>query len=85
MGAVARLDDGRSDPTSIAYGLSSQCAVLYQQFSDTMERGAFTENAQAFARRQSREMEMRLITSAILHYRAAGPEGKRALAQGKSQ
>jgi hypothetical protein len=82
MRAVARLDDGKSDPASVAYGIAPQCAAMYQQFTETMVGGAVTENAQAYMRSETQAQEIRLITSAVLTYRAASPAGKRALSQG---
>jgi hypothetical protein len=80
MHAIARLDDGKSDPTSVAYGLAPQCAALYQQFTEAMVRDNITERSQAAMRDRARSEELRLITSAILTYRAASPAARARLA-----
>jgi hypothetical protein len=82
MHAVARLDDGKSDPMSIAYGIAPQCAGLYQAVTDSVTRGMITEAGIAATRERARATELRIITSAVLTYRAASPAGKRALAEG---
>jgi hypothetical protein len=41
-----------------------------------------TERGQAATRERARAEEFRLITSAVLTYRAASPAGKRALIEG---
>jgi hypothetical protein len=71
MRAVKQLDDGRSDPTSIAYGIAPQCAVLYQQFTDAMVGENITEGGQAHMAGLMRTNELKMITSAILIHRAA--------------
>jgi hypothetical protein len=73
MHAVARLDDGKSDPMSIANGIAPGCAVLYQQFTETMVSDNITERGQAAMRDRTRSEELRLITSAILTYRSGEP------------
>jgi hypothetical protein len=71
MAAVARLDDGKSDPVSIAYGVSGQCSVQYNKLSDAMIGDMITENGQAYMRDQMRNNELKLASSAVLTYRAA--------------
>jgi hypothetical protein len=71
MREVARLDDGKSDPLSIAYGIAPACASLYQQVTQTMLIGMTTENSQAYMRRLTSDSELRMITTAILTYRAS--------------
>jgi len=68
---VKRLDDGKTDPVSIAYGIASQCAELYAQLTNIMVSQNITENGQIAMREQMRSGEIKLITSAILTFRAA--------------
>jgi hypothetical protein len=68
---VARLDDGKSDPISIAYGVAPQCAVLYQRLSQMMISENSTDAGQNNMRQQMKEGEIRLITSAVLAHRAS--------------
>lgn len=71
MAAVQRLDDGRSDPASVAMGVAGACAGQYAQLSWQMQGQAFTEGGQAAMRDQMRTNELRLATSAVLTYRAS--------------
>lgn len=71
MAAVKRLDDGRSDPASVAMGVAGACSGQYAQLSLAMQDGMFTENGQASMREQMRSNELRLATSAVLTYRAS--------------
>lgn len=68
---VARLDDGKSDPLTIAYGVEPACASLYAALTQTMQKGMITENAQIYMQRNMRDNELKLITSAVLNYRAS--------------
>jgi hypothetical protein len=69
--AVEQLDDGRSDPVSVANGIAPQCAVQYERLSQTMMSGMITEKGQDFMRGQMKQNEVQLITSAILAHRAS--------------
>ena len=71
MAAVTRLDDGKSDPASIAMGVAGACAGQYAMLSNTMQGEMITERGQAYMRDQMRTNELRLATSAVLTYRAA--------------
>jgi hypothetical protein len=68
--AVSRMDDGKTDPVSMAYGIAPQCAVQYQVLSQIMIRENFTENGQIAMRQQMRDGELRLVTSAIITHRS---------------
>ena len=50
MAAVMRVDDGHSDPVSIAYGVAPQCSAKYLAFSQEMMSGMWTEGGQAAMR-----------------------------------
>ena len=71
MAAVKRLDDGRSDPASIAMGVAGACSGQYQQLSLQMQDQMLTENSQAYMRDQMRSNELRLATNAVLTYRTS--------------
>lgn len=67
---VEKLDDGKSDPTSIAAGVAPLCASEYNQITQMMVSENITDVGQANARRQMAGNEIRLITSAVLTRRA---------------
>lgn len=67
--AVRQLDDGKTDPASVAYGVSPRCASQYLALTEQMLRPMTTERSQNFMRQQMRSEELRLITSAVLTYR----------------
>src|SRR5580765_566118 len=69
--AVSQLDDGKSDPSSVALGISPRCGVLYNELTQLSVGQFFTEGGQANAQREMRAGEIRLITAAILTYRAS--------------
>lgn len=71
MAAVARLDDGRSDPASVAMGVAGACAGQYAMLSDTMQGDMITVRGQNAMRDQMQSNELRLATAAVLTYRAA--------------
>jgi hypothetical protein len=68
---VAALDDGKSDPVSIATGVSPRCAVQYDRLTQIMVSENITQAGEDNARRLMREDEIRLITAAVLSHRAA--------------
>lgn len=70
MATVIRMDDGKTDPVSLAYGIAPQCAVQYGQLTDAQVGQMLTENSQNAQRRLMRDQELRLITSAILIHRS---------------
>lgn len=66
-GAVARVDDGRTDPASVAYGVAPMCATQYAALTNAfVQKSAITTEGQDFYRQRMRADEIRLITSAIL-------------------
>lgn len=67
---VALLDDGKSDPISIAYGVAPSCASLYNELTQDMVHQNITEGGQAAMRERMRDGEIRLITAAVLAHRA---------------
>lgn len=76
--SVRRLDDGKTDPVSLAYGIAPTCSHLYQQFSHAMESGTITERSQAHMRALTKENEIKLVTSAVLAHRSRTRLGPRA-------
>jgi hypothetical protein len=68
---VARLDDGKSDAATVAYGVAPACAEFYRVFTEAMISGMITEGGQAFMRDKARSEELRMITAEVLRQRAA--------------
>jgi len=68
--AVVRLDDGKTDAVSLAYGIQPQCAAYYQQVLNEQVAQMITENAQIAQRQFVSGQELKLITSEILAQRA---------------
>ncbi len=71
--AVATMDDGKSDPVSIARGIQPTCAALYQKLTQTVVSRAPTQKAKDDARAMYRDGEIRSITNAILTQRSRKP------------
>jgi hypothetical protein len=71
LNAVMQLDDGKSDPVSIAYGVAPLCAVQYERLSHMLVSQAITDSGQAYARQSMKDDEVKMITSAVLTYRSA--------------
>lgn len=71
MAAVARLDDGRSDPASVAMGVSAACAAQYAAVSNQVQSGFVTAAGRASARDTMQTNELRMATNAVLTYRAS--------------
>jgi hypothetical protein len=70
MATVIRMDDGKTDPVSLAYGIAPQCSEQYQRFSEAEVSGYITENGQRAQRQLLRDKEVQMITSAVLIKRA---------------
>jgi hypothetical protein len=68
--SVASLDDGKSDPVSIANGVQPTCAVLYEKLTQTVVNRATTQKRKDDARAMYKDGEIRAITTAILIYRS---------------
>jgi hypothetical protein len=71
MNAVARLDDGRSDALSIAYGVAPACAVQYESLIQVNLTEFSTRQGANNMRRLMKEEELKTIATAILTYRAS--------------
>lgn len=68
--AVKRLDDRKSDPVSIATGISPQCAAQYRALTDRMVGQFITEGGRENMRQKMKEDEIKEITSAVLIFRS---------------
>src|SRR5262245_55409837 len=68
---VRRLDDGRTDPVSLAVGVSPNCVGLWNSYYNMTMATKITKRAQDHAREELREDELRLITAAIVAHRAS--------------
>jgi hypothetical protein len=66
---VAQMDDGRSDPMSIAYGVEPVCAPQYEALTELEVGAMITENAQDYMRNFMSSHELELITLAVLTHR----------------
>jgi len=65
------LDDGKSDPVSIAYGIAPQRGELHAQLTNIMVSHNITENGQIAMRERMKSGEVQMITSALPAFRAA--------------
>jgi hypothetical protein len=68
--SLALLDDGKSDPVSIASGVQPTCANLYEKLTQTVVSRATTQKGKDDARLMYKDGEIRAITNAILIYRS---------------
>ena len=68
--SVASLDDGKSDPASIAYNVQPTCAALYEKLTQTVVNRAKTEKAKSDAQARYRDGEIKAIVSVVLVYRS---------------
>lgn len=68
--AADQLDDGRSDPVSIAFGIEPVCAGLYGQFTEAVVASVTTEDAMSDLRRLYASQELPLIATVVLIRRA---------------
>jgi hypothetical protein len=75
MDAARRLDDGISDPGSIAMGVAGACSSRYARLAHAMAEPMRTENGHAYVR--DRTEELRFATTAVLTYRNAKREPPR--------
>jgi hypothetical protein len=80
MAAVIRMDDGKTDPVSLAYGIAPQCAVQYQQFTSAETGNYITVRGQDAQRQLWRDKEVQMITSAVLIHRTKGKESASSVA-----
>jgi hypothetical protein len=70
VAAVIRMDDGRTDPLSLAHGIAPQCAVAHNEWSEAMIKENSTPQGQDAARERVNSSEIPFITSAIHIHRS---------------
>jgi hypothetical protein len=69
---IARVDDGHSDPQTIAARIQPACAVQYDAVIQiAVYQCCTTENSKITTQQNMKSEELKLITGAVLHYRAA--------------
>jgi hypothetical protein len=68
--AANQLDDGKSDPVSVAFGIEPVCAGLYGQFTEASVVSEDTPGAMSDLRRRYASQELPLITTIVLTGRA---------------
>lgn len=69
VSAVNQLDDGKTDPMSVAYGVQPRCAGYYQQVVQAQVAQMLTENSQIAQRQFVQSQELKLITNQVLSHR----------------
>lgn len=69
-GAIERLDDGKSDPLSIAYGIAPTCAVPSAELNRVRLKGYVSDCGGACGPAALKEQELQLITASVLSYRS---------------
>lgn len=67
---VVRMDDGKTDPVSLAYGIAPQCAVEYRRVTEVLLNRMITQSGQIAAEQTMKDQELRGVTSAILIHRS---------------
>jgi hypothetical protein len=70
VAAVIRMDDGRTDPLSLAHAIAPQCAVAHNEWSEAMIKENGTPQGQDAARERVNSSEIQFIKSAILIHRS---------------
>jgi hypothetical protein len=68
--SVALMDDGKSDPVSIARGVQPSCAALYEKLTQTVVKRATTQKGKDDAWAMYKAGEIRAITDAVLIHRS---------------
>jgi len=69
---IARVDDGHSDPQSIATSVQPACAVQYNALIQiVVNQCCTTEDSKNSTQQKMKSEELKVITGAVLHYRAA--------------
>jgi hypothetical protein len=69
--AIARLDDGKSDPASISYGIAPVCAVEHEHLTETYLKGVTSLEARIYLHQLYEDTAAPSITTAVLTYRVA--------------
>ena len=79
--AVERVDDGKTDPMSVADGISAMCAAFYgkvRQSQIKVRQSSGTQKGQESTTANLKEGELRMIVSAILDHRAQARDQQKA-------
>src|ERR1700721_293520 len=76
--SLAQLDDGNSDPVSVANGIQPTCAVLYETLTQTVR--ATAQERKDDVRAMYKDGEIRAMANAVLIYRSQklGAEARRS-------
>ncbi len=69
--AALKLDDGKSDALSIAYGIEPACALKYRAWMSPITSLATTAGEGQYAQQVSSDEEIKLLTNMVLQLRAA--------------
>jgi hypothetical protein len=70
MSAVERVDDGNTDPMSVASVISPMCATAYDKFRKLQMTAMPTRQGQESMSATLKEGELRMIVSTIVAHRA---------------
>ena len=79
--AVERVDDGKTDPMSVADGISPMCAAFYDKVRQSqikVRQSSGTQKGQESTSANLKEGELRMIVSAILDHRAQARDQQKA-------
>jgi hypothetical protein len=69
--AIERLDDGKSDPLSISYGIEPVCSAESARLAKTLIERMATADGQRYSRARWKHEESKLIVNAVLNHRAS--------------
>lgn len=67
--STTQLDDGKSDPVSVAYGIEASCGVQSDQAMKILLQGARTAASVVAGREMWEDNELKVVVDAILIYR----------------
>ena len=76
--AVERVDDGKTDPMSVADGISAMCAAFYDKVRQSQIKVRQSSGIQKGQDANLKEGELRMIVSAILDHRAQARDQQKA-------
>lgn len=70
MDEVKRLDDGKTDPVSLAVGIAPRCKPQYLALTQVMAAPMVTQRGDYEMRQEMRQGEIQLVTAAIVSWRS---------------
>ena len=76
--AVERVDDGKTDPMSVADGISAMCAKFYDKVRQSQIKVRQSSGTQKGQDANLKEGELRMSVSAILDHRAQARDQQKA-------